>query len=138
MESILLPPYLETPEALSQEARRELESILQLCARLNAKGDTRLVFTTREPLPAPFDAERHQCELRQLAREDAVKLVERALNQAAVGGGAAADAAREAIEQLVDTVHGHARTLGLLVPALRSRGVEWTRASLVELMGEME
>ena len=138
MESILLPPYLETPEALSEEARRELDAILQLCARLNAKGDTRLVFTTREALPAPFDAERHRRELHQLAREDAVKLVERALNQDAEGAGAAADAAREAIEQLVEAVHCHARTLGLLAPALRSRGVEGTRASLVELMGEME
>jgi len=53
MESILLPPYLETPEALTEEARRGLDAILQLCARLNAKGDTRLVFTSRETLPAP-------------------------------------------------------------------------------------
>jgi hypothetical protein len=138
VESILLPPYLETPGALSEEARHELDSILQLCGRLNAKGDTRLVFTSREALPAPFDAERNRRELRQLAREDAVKLVERGLNQDAEGFGAAADAAREEIEQLVQAVNGHARTLGLLAPALRSRGVETTRASLVELMGEME
>ena len=140
MESILLPPFMaeETPEALSEEARRELDAILQLCARLNAKGDTRLVFTSREALPAPFDAERHRRELHQLDREDAVKLVERVLNREADGAGAAADAAREAIEQLVDAVHGHARTLALLAPALRSRGVEATRASLVELMAEME
>lgn len=138
MESILLPPYLETPEALSEEARRELDAILALCKRLNAKGDTRLVFTSREALPAPFDAERNRRELHQLDREDAVKLVERALNREAAGAGAAADAARESIEQLVDAVHGHARTLALLAPALRSRGVEATRASLVELMADME
>ena len=70
MESILLPPYLETPEALSEEARRELDAILRLCARLNAKGDTRLVFTSRESLPAPFDAPRYVRELHQLDRED--------------------------------------------------------------------
>jgi tetratricopeptide (TPR) repeat protein len=138
MESILLPPYIETSEALSEEARRELDSILRLCARLNAKEGTRLVFTSREALAAPFDAQRNRCELHQLAREEAVKLVERALNQDAEGAGAAADAAREAIEQLVEAVHGHARTLAVLAPALRSRGVERTRASLVELMGEME
>jgi len=140
MESILLPPYLETPEALTEEARRGLDAILQLCARLNAKGDTRLVFTSRETLPAPFDADRHRRELHQLDREDAVKLVERALNAegAGTGAGATSEAAREAIEQLVDTVHCHARTLALLAPALRSRGVEATRTSLVELMAEME
>jgi tetratricopeptide (TPR) repeat protein len=67
-----------------------------------------------------------------------VKLVERALNREAAGAGAAADAARESIEQLVDAVHGHARTLALLAPSLRSSGVEATRTSLVELMAEME
>ncbi|MGH8490031.1 MAG: CHAT domain-containing protein, partial [Gammaproteobacteria bacterium] len=138
MESILLPPYIETPGALSEEARQELTAILKLCARLHAKGDTRLVFTSRESLPAPFDAERNRRELHQLAREDAVKLVERALNREEAGAGAAADAAREAIEQLVEAIHGHARTLALLAPALRSRGVEATHASLVELMAEME
>jgi tetratricopeptide (TPR) repeat protein len=138
MESILLPPYVETPEALSEDARRELDAILRLCKRLNAKGDTRLVFTSREALPAPFDGEQNRIELRQLGREDAVKLVERALNREGAGAGAATDAAREAIEQLVDAIHGHARTLALLAPALRSRGVETTRASLVELMEEME
>jgi len=138
MESILLPPYLETPEALSEEAHHELKAILELCKRLDAKADTRLVFTSREALPAPFDAARNRRELPQLDREDAVKLVERALNQEADGAGAAADAAREAIEQLVDAVHGHARTLALLAPTLRSRGVEATRASLEELMTDME
>ena len=140
MESILLPPFMaeETPEALSEESRRELDAILQLCARLNAKGDTRLVFTSREALPAPFDAERNRRELHQLDREDAVKLVERVMDREAAGAGAAADAAREAIEQLVEAVHGHARTLALLAPTLRSSGVDATRASLIELMAEME
>lgn len=138
VESILLPPFVERPEALSEDARRELDAILGLCARLNAKGDTRLVFTSREALSAPFDAERNRRELHRLDREDAVKLVERALNEGNTGAGAAADAARDAVEQLVDSVHGHARSLALLAPSLRSRGVEATRASLVELMAEME
>ena len=138
MESILQPPWLETPEALSEDARRELDAILKLCARLNAKGDTRLIFTSREALPAPFDGERQRRPLHQLDREDAVKLVERVLNAAGGDAGASSDAAREEIEQLVDAVHCHARTLALLAPALRRVGVEATRESLVELMAEME
>ncbi len=139
LESILLPPYLETPEALSEEAGRELQAILALCARLLKVGETRLVFTSREALPAPFDAERHRRELHRLDREDAVKLVERALNaDHGAGAGATLDAAREAIEALVDAVHGHARTLALLAPELRSRGVAATREALVELMAAME
>ncbi|QLQ24092.1 MAG: tetratricopeptide repeat protein [Dechloromonas sp.] len=140
MESILLPPFIaaETPPALSEDARLELASILQLCARLNAVGDTRLVFTSREPLPAPFAGEKQRRELYQLDREDAVKLVERVLNAAGGDGGGAGDAAREQIEALVDAVHCHIRTLTLLAPALRERGVEATREALVELMAEME
>lgn len=140
MESILLPPFIrdETPEALSKDAREELTAILALCQRLMSAGDTRLLFTSREPLPAPFDAARHRRELHQLNREDAVKLVERALNAAGGDGAGTSDAAREEIEALVDAVHGHARTLALLAPELRSRGVEATRTALVELMAQME
>ncbi|HRF61868.1 MAG TPA: tetratricopeptide repeat protein [Candidatus Competibacter sp.] len=138
MESVLLPPFLaeDTPEALTEDLRRELDAILKLCAWLNGQGDTRLIFTSREALPAPFEAQRNRRELHQLAREDAVKLVERVLN-AAGGDGGSSDAAREEIEQLVDAV-GHARTLALLAPALRTRGVAATREALVELMAEME
>ena len=127
-------------EILSEDARHELDAILALCARLNARGDTRLLFTSREALPAPFAAERHRRELRQLHREDAVKLVERVVNAESAGGdaGGTSEAGREAIEQLVESVHCHAHTLALLAPALRSRGVESTRESLVELMTEME
>ncbi len=138
MESILQPPWVETPEALSDDARRELDAILTLCARLVAKGDTRLIFTSREALPAPFDAARNRRELHQLDREDAVKLIERVLNAAGGNAGASSDAAREEIEQLVDAVHCHARTLALLAPELQKRGVKKTHESLVELMGEME
>jgi tetratricopeptide (TPR) repeat protein len=140
MESVLLPPFIEaeTPEVLSEEAREELKAILAWCERLLKVGDTRLVFTSREILPAPFNAERHRRELHKLDREDAVKLVERVLNAAGGDAGATSDAAREEIEQLVEAVTCHARTLALLAPALRSRGVEATRESLVELMCEME
>lgn len=140
MESILLPPFLEQemPEALSEDARAELKAILALCAQLLKVGETRLVFTSREALPAPFDAQRNRRELHQLDREDAVRMVERVLDATDGDAGAPSDAAREEIEQLVEAVHGHARTLALLAPALRSHGVAATRASLVELMAEME
>lgn len=184
MESLLLPPFLqaETPAALSDDARRELDGLLELCVRLLRPGKTRLIFTSREPLPAPFDAPRHRRELHQLAREDAVKLVERVLDSApqppdarrmaptfprsharqsvgelglsdnsprsgdrgyinpvplAASPIRLTDAQRDEIEQLVDDVHCHARTLGLLAPALQAQGVAATRHALVELLTEM-
>ena len=61
MESVLLPPYLEeTPEALSEDARaRAGGDPRAVRTAAEREGDTRLVFTSREALPAPFDAERH-------------------------------------------------------------------------------
>ena len=54
-ESILPPPFIEqgTPEVLSKDAHEELKAILALCERLLKAGNTRLVFTNRELLPAP-------------------------------------------------------------------------------------
>lgn len=139
MESVLLPPYIETPEALSEESGRELKAILALCERLVKLGNTRLIFTSREALPAPFDASRNRRELHRLGREDAVKLVERVLNaDDGAGASAALDAARESIESLVDAVHGHARTLALLAPSVKQRGVDATRTALVTLMKDMD
>jgi len=145
MESVLLPPYLESPELLSEEAALELQAILALAQRLLRAGETRLVFTSREALPAPFDAQRQRWELRQLGNADAVALIERSLaageSSGALGAGAgeaALEARREEIEGLVAAVQGHARTLALLAPELRRRGVAATQAALVELMGEMQ
>ena len=150
LESLLLPPWLaeQCASALADDAARELAEVLGLAARLNAIGRTRLLFTSREALPAPFDAVRPLRELHRLDRSDAVKLVERTLDAAGAAdaagvacsgvSGDAADARIEAIEALVDAVQGHARTLALLAPSLRERGVAATRESLVALMAEME
>jgi tetratricopeptide (TPR) repeat protein len=149
MESVLLLPYLETPELLSEEAALELQAILALAERLLRAGETRLVFTSREALPAPFDAQRQRWELRQLEKGDAVALIERSLaageGSGAAGAGAGAgpegaalEARREAIEALADAVQGHARTLALLAPELRRRGVAATQTALLELMEQMQ
>jgi tetratricopeptide (TPR) repeat protein len=118
---------------------------LALAERLLRAGETRLVFTSREALPAPFDAQRQRWELRQLGKADAVALIERSLaageSSGALGAGAGAaalEARREDIEALVDAVQGHARTLALLAPELRRRGVAATQAALVELMEQMQ
>jgi AAA domain-containing protein len=136
MESLLRPPYATEEEALAADAADDLREILALCQRLCRVGGTRIVFTSREALPEPFADRRHRIELTRLARDDAVKLVERALQQGSVGGRIE-DATREAIEDLVAAVQGHARTLALLAQPLRKLGVERTRQSLVSLMADM-
>ncbi len=138
MESILPPPYIAQAAALHDDARLSLDAILALCQDLAACRDTWLIFTSREALPAPFAAPRHQIPLQRLARADAVKLVESVLNADGGGAGAASDVQVEQIEQLVDAVHGHARTLALLAVPLRTLGVAQTRSSVVALMQEMD
>lgn len=142
MESVLLPPYLDAPELLSEAAAEELKAILALAQRLLQVGETRIVFTSREALPAPFDGVRQRRELRRLERSDAVELIEASLRAGdsgtGVDGAVALEAQREEIEALVDAVQGHARTLALLGPELRRRGVADTQAALIELMEQMQ
>ncbi len=138
MESILLPPYVEVAAALSEDLAHELDKILALCKRLNRVGATRLIFTSRETLPAPFNVTRHLQRLAQHDYYDAIRLVERALAMGKHGKQPEFSVPIEEIEQLVQAVNCHARTLALLAPSLRERGVQRTRLSLVELMLEME
>ena len=140
MESILLPPFMAKRRRRRCPRRRaeELKAILALCARLLKAGDTRLVFTSREALPAPFDAERHRRELHQLDREDAVKLVERVLN-AAGGGRRRFQRCRARGDRAARGCRPRPRPhAGAAGPGAAQRGVEATRESLVELMAEME
>ncbi len=133
----LLPRGLdpEAPPTLVAEAEGSLADILGLAARLHPIGQTRLLLTSREPLPAPFDRADQRRELHRLGTDDAVALVERTLNTA---GGGLPDAEREAVDRLVEAVQGHARTLALLAPSLRAQGVEATRGRLVTLMEAMD
>ncbi len=135
LDTILGSPTADAPEALADDAARELDLILGLCARFLSRGNTRIVFTSRQALPEPFAADRSQWNLRPLERSDAVTMVERALG---TEERKTTEATREAIEQLVEAVRGHAQTLALLAPSLRSRGVDSTRESLLDLLAEME
>ncbi|HNG78287.1 MAG TPA: tetratricopeptide repeat protein [Burkholderiaceae bacterium] len=148
LESVLPAPPLPgaAPDPLADLTADTADAILQLCARLGAIGDTRLVFTSREALPAPFDAPQARIELHRLPAEDAIRLVERTLeadasasiSSSSTAGPAPRNASAADIRDLVDAVHGHARTLALLAPALRHDGVAATRTRLVELMAQME
>ncbi len=144
LESVLPTPPLPgaAPDPLADLTADTADAIFQLCARLGAIGDTRLVFTSREALPAPFDAPQARIELHRLSAEDAIKLIERTLETDASASPSAGSALRNAstaeIRELVDAVHGHARTLALLAPSLRHDGVAATRVRLTELMAQME
>jgi len=114
--------------------------IFALCRRLLAADSrTRLVFTTREPLPAPFDARGRERELGALAPDDAVKLVGEVMKQN--GWTPPSDDAGttpEEITALVEAVHCHARGLVLLAGEVARGGVKAATGNLRKLMADLE
>ncbi len=122
------------------DAGDALTALLDLCKRLlDADPRIRLVFTMREPLPAPFDHAGRQRELGDLARPDAIELVGKVMKQngwtppATDPGGTPQE-----ITDLVEAVHCHARALVLLAGEVARRGVKATTANLRALMAELE
>jgi len=115
-------------------------AIFNLCRRLlAAEPRTRLVFTTREPLPEPFDAVGRVRELGALDRRDAIELVSEVMKQ---NGWTPPDDDRvttpQEIIDLVEAVHCHARALVLLASEVARRGVKATTGDLRSLMSGLE
>jgi tetratricopeptide (TPR) repeat protein len=113
-----------------------VEELFDLCLKLlEASPSTRLVFTTREPLPAPFDNMRREILLGALSREDAVRLVGEVMKRGGLEPKAddPGQEPREIVE-LVEAVGRHARALVLLAREVARQGVRATTENLRRLM----
>jgi tetratricopeptide (TPR) repeat protein len=121
----------------------DVTELLALCQKvLDADGRCRLLFTSREHLPAPFDRARNTMELRRLRESEAVHLVAQVM---AVHGWAppSTDAAREPedVTTLVNAVNRHPRALVLLAREIaqgKQAGVRATTYDIVSLMAKLE
>jgi tetratricopeptide (TPR) repeat protein len=114
--------------------------IFGLCQRLvQADPRTRLVFTTREPLPTPFHHPGRVRELGELDRTDAIELVGQVmrLNGWSPPSSDAGETPQQ-ITDLVEVVNRHARALVLLAGEVVHRGVTATTADLQALMAHLE
>jgi len=99
---------------------------------LESDPNTRLVFTSRQDLPEPFAPhKRRYLRLGRLSREDAIQLVEQHMPAPPPPD----DATR--IEELVEAVQGHARSLVRLAPEISRGGVMVTTATLSHLMAKL-
>ncbi|MBF0162851.1 MAG: tetratricopeptide repeat protein [Magnetococcales bacterium] len=114
-----------------------LAALLALFQRLQGVGESRLLFTSREQMPAPFEA--NHLDIGSLEKWDAVEMVKNILLRANVEPeiGAALDKEARLLE-LVQSVHCHARTLTLLAPELARRTVLQTTEALHRLMADLE
>ena len=115
-------------------------AIFSLCRTLlDADPGTRLVFTTREPLPSPFAHRDHEWELGALHRDDAVELVGQVMKQHGwTPPRTDTGSTPEEITALVEAVHGHPRALVLLARETAERGVRATTADLRTLMEDLD
>lgn len=136
LESVLPDPTGQLP------ATAPLDEIFALCqALLAADPATRLLFTSREALPAPFDQAGRVVRLGPLDREVAIRLVGQVMAQA--GWTPPTDPTRpgddpQAIVDLVELVHCHARALVLLAREVARRGTQATTDTIRHLMSELE
>lgn len=134
LESVLPDPGGQSPAAAP------VEELFGLCqALLAAHTQTRLLFTSREVLPAPFDHRGRVVELGALSREDAIELVSQVMAQEGLTPAASDPGGTpEEITELVEAVNRHARALVLLAREVARRGVRATTDSLRQLMAELE
>ena len=132
--------YTENTEMSSVYSVSSVVSILSLCQRLlEADPATRLIFTSRERLPAPFGRGRCTLELGRLHSDDAIRLVERVLAAEGKQPPPAEPGNTPAgISALVEAVDGHARALVLLARLLPEGHFEKLGADLHTALAELE
>jgi tetratricopeptide (TPR) repeat protein len=105
--------------------------ILALCGALGQAGPTRLIFTSREALPAPFSD--NVLRIGRLDHASAIRLVGNLLPSAPES-----HATQEDLESLVDAVGGHARSLVLIAREVGVAGVHHATENLQEVMRAIE
>jgi tetratricopeptide (TPR) repeat protein len=121
VESVL-PDENKRPQSFSAYS---LQEMLALCQRMSQAGNTRLLFTSRERLPAPFDAVKQVLLLGSLARYDAISLFQRVLIELGkiLAPHAALDAPSKS-ESLVDALCCHAQSIVSLAPYVAEFGIQ--------------
>ncbi len=106
---------------------------------LPASPRTRLLFTSRERLPAPFDGAAQHIRLGGLTPREAVELVSRVMAAEGVEPPASDPGGTPAeVERLVETVGRHPRALVLLARETARRGVQATAENAAAIFAELE
>ncbi|HVT14706.1 MAG TPA: tetratricopeptide repeat protein [Thermoanaerobaculia bacterium] len=126
LESVLAAP--------DRQVQVGLDETFALLAGLAQRGATRLLLTSREALPAPLDGP--AMRLGRLSSREGRELVAGVLARA--GRAPAGDADEKQIDELIETVGGHARALVLLAPLVAEQGLQVTAVSVARAMRELE
>ncbi len=134
MESVLPDSQGNIPVGVA-----DVGELLDLCEKLLAESDTaRLIFTSRETLPTPFNGGKNTLTLGRLHPNEAIKLVEQVMTENGWQPPVNDDATTpEEITELVETVNCHPRALVLLAREAKN-GVRITTNNLAKLMAQLE
>jgi len=116
-----------------------VEELFDLCnTLLDFDPDTRIVFTSREALPEPFDSKGCEIVLGALSREDAIELVSRVMaNEGLTPKATDPGGTPQEITDLVEAVNRHARALVLLAKEVSRQGVKSTTDNLHRIMAQL-
>ncbi|HUT14562.1 MAG TPA: TIR domain-containing protein, partial [Thermoguttaceae bacterium] len=134
MESILPDRTGQIPPAAPP-----VDELFDLCQRLLAADPaTRILFTSRETLSAPFADDGSHVHLGALSRDDAVELVGSVMKREGLEPEASDPGGTpEEITELVEAVGCHARALVWLSQEIARRGVRATTENVGPLMAEL-
>jgi tetratricopeptide (TPR) repeat protein len=113
-----------------------LENLIPLFTKILTSAHTRVLFTTRVPLPVPFD--RNTFFISHLHQSEAIKLVQHVMAAENQVPYEEDHQEKPELEALVQAVNCHARSLALLGPALSQFGVGKTTERLTDLMKDMD
>jgi tetratricopeptide (TPR) repeat protein len=134
MESVLPDSEGNNPAGAA-----DATELLELARNLLAASERcRLIFTSRERLPAPFAHLKHTVELDRLSETEAIQLVERVMAEHGWEPPKTDNAATpEEVAELVESVNRHPRALVLLAREAAA-GVRATTENLTRLMEKLE
>ncbi|MGH7492398.1 MAG: CHAT domain-containing protein [bacterium] len=120
-------------------AAAPVDEFFALCQKLlTANPATRLVFTSREALPAPFSHKTREIGLGPLDRNDAIELVSSVMKEEGLQPKVSdPGSASQEIIDLVEAVNCHARASVLLAREVARQGVRSTTANLQRLMEDL-
>jgi len=109
----------------------QLSNLRTLCASLTSTSPTHLIFTTREPLPSPFN--QNVLGIGLFDKDTAIRLLGNVLKEAPRG-----TATEEDLENLVEAVGGHARSLVLIAREAGAAGVRQATENLLPVLQAIE
>jgi hypothetical protein len=131
LESVLPVP--------GETADEEVGDLLGMLKALAETGETRIMLTSREEVPAPLGGKR--LRVPPLSVREARELlagVLRADGKEPAGGSKEDKEERKAVDALIEAVGGHPRSLVLLGALVAERGVEAVTRDMRAAMAELE